>query len=282
MNRILIFLTFAFFLSCSEAVYKYGYENGDILIINRLDNYFDLNEQQEKFITKEYKSFKTWHRKNQLPKYQLILEKLSQSITNGEFTVNDYQQIRKDLDKIRLELWAKLIPKMAQFMETLEPGQATQYVENMKDQTSEYKKYKKMSKSERYQGRHAKTVEFIERISGTLNESQVKSLLEGMMNFGDPKMLWLEFREKRNIKLQGLLQKKSTAAEYSAFFQGWYAGSPKPSNSFKIFQDRSQSIFSGYRSIFVPLVSSFTKQQKDTAKDNLQSWIKILKNLRAG
>ena len=196
MNRILIFLIFAFFLSCSEAVYKYGYENGDILIINRLDNYFDLNKQQEKFIANEYKNFKAWHRKKQLPKYQSILKKLSQSITNDEFTAAYYQQTRKDLDKVRLELWAKLIPKMAQFMETLEPEQSKQYIENMKDQTSEYRNYQKMSKSERYQDRHAKTVKFIERISGPLNETQVTSIFEGMMDFGDPKLLWLEFREK--------------------------------------------------------------------------------------
>ena len=282
MNRILIFLIFAFFLSCSEAVYKYGYENGDILIINRLDNYFDLNEQQEKFIANEYQSFKAWHRKKQLPKYQLILKKLSQSITDDKFTAAYYQQTRKDLDKVRLELWAKLIPKMAQFMETLEPEQAKQYIENMKDQTAEYQKYKKLSKSDRYQDRHAKTVEFIERISGPLNETQVTSILEGMMQFGDPKLLWLEFREKRNTKLQALLLKRSTAAEYSLFFQQWYAGSPKPATSFKSFQNRSQSIFSGYQSIFVPLVSSFTQVQRDTARDNLQSWIKILRDLQAG
>ena len=282
MRRILILLAFGTLLGCSEAVYKYGYENGDILLSNRLNNYFDLNRQQEKLLSKEYKSFKRWHRKNHLPKYRNLLSKISEKLYDQKFTSSFYQEIRRDLDKIRVELWGQVIPAMSKFMVTIEPEQAKQYIKNMKDQTAEFRNYESISRVKRYTERHGKTVEFIERISGSLNNQQEKLILSGMNDFDDPKMLWLRFREKRNIELKALLLKNSTTVEYTRFFQEWYAGTPKASASFKSFQGKSELIFSGYQSIFVPLIASFSNTQRENAKKNLQSWSKIIKNLQGG
>ena len=84
MKKITTLLCILLLTGCST---KFAYNNADWLVYWYLDDYIELNNQQEDMFDEMLANWQTWHRQNELPKYQSQLAMLASDIDNDTLTV---------------------------------------------------------------------------------------------------------------------------------------------------------------------------------------------------
>ncbi|MFC3095552.1 hypothetical protein DRW07_08460 [Alteromonas sediminis] len=75
---------------------KFAYNNFDWLVYWYLDDYIELNDEQEAFFDSKVAKWMTWHRQEELGKYKAQLESIKHDIKNGHL---DEQTIARHMEQ---------------------------------------------------------------------------------------------------------------------------------------------------------------------------------------
>lgn len=97
MKRLLALAVTALLVAGCTA--QYGYRFADTLVEWQLDNYVELNDQQEQRVSSVIDQLHVWHAQQELPKYRQSLLQLRQLIATKEFKkhhIDDFEQLLWD------------------------------------------------------------------------------------------------------------------------------------------------------------------------------------------
>jgi len=118
IKLMLILVCLTFLHGCSS---KFAYNNADWLANWYIDDYLDLNHDQNRLIKKELQSTLIWHRQTQLPLYKQSLLSVSNDLTDLPISASVWRQhINKiavfwDISRNQLSSQAsKLVPLLSQ------------------------------------------------------------------------------------------------------------------------------------------------------------------------
>lgn len=183
-----------------------GYNNAPSLLYWWLDGYVDFNPAQADPVRDSLVSLQAWHRREELPAYADLLQRLQQESAQNVTP----QQVCKPLDQARghlQRLGAQGAMAFAAVVPTLQPEQLRHLARQLEKHDQKWREeWLDGTAEERLQRRFKRTVDRYEDLYGRLNESQRRYLRQRLTEVGfDARIVWAE-RLRRQQDLLRVLQ----------------------------------------------------------------------------
>lgn len=192
--RALVVLSMLFLCSCSAS---FTYNNLTWLSSFWVDDYIDLNKQQNKQLKSIITTTQQWHRSTQLPAYK-------QDITNLKSLFNqqlNYSQLKEQIVFARAHFTNLLeyanLP-LAQLGLTLSLAQKEELINSIQEQINEeQEEFKQQTASERKSERLERQLDYYQQWLGKLSDTQTALISTANNKHHDSKALWLLYKQTR-------------------------------------------------------------------------------------
>ena len=209
------------FASCSAFVVKTGYRNLDWLAYREVDGFFDLNDEQEAFVKREFASILEWHKANELPKYRELLEDLKELVNQNELTREDVMAFRGRLLEIRDEYVEILKPVSIRLLESLESKQIEHLRGVFKEKNEEDFEELDVSEQEYYEERLENQIESMEDYAGDLTPVQTRLAEDYVADTFELSKMGFRQREFNQAFFLEILEKRSVPGQVEAELRNW-------------------------------------------------------------
>jgi Family of unknown function (DUF6279) len=206
-GRFLVIVIAALVLAaCSMA--RVAYNNASPLGTWMVDDYFDLQDTQKDFVRARLTRALAWHRESELPEYRKFLLDLI-ARTQGAVTPDDAQWADTAMRSFYHRALERLMPDMAEFIQKLDPEQATTLARRFEEENAKAAKERtKGAADERLERRAKRFIEYIEDWTGTLDAAQRELITARYAGMPDITAEWLVDRRFRQSETIALMRSK--------------------------------------------------------------------------
>jgi len=193
-KTILILLAVAVMLSgCSRM--NLAYRNLDLLIPWSLNDYLDMNRDQQTRFRAQLQEHISWHCRTQLPGYLALIERLQTQVHQGSLDESafraHYENAQEAIQAIALEI----TPTTVQLLRDLEDRQVRELDEQFEeDRHKREKKYLEPSVDQQIRERADRMQERVKEWLGNVSAAQRQRILEWAHALGEQNQLWLDNR----------------------------------------------------------------------------------------
>ena len=210
-RALLLLLAMAVTLAgCSRI--NLAYRNLDLLVAWSLDDYLDMNRNQQARLREQLREHLAWHCRTQLPDDLLALQRLRRQIERGELDAHairsHYQDIRQAIAAVAVEV----TPTTVQLLRELDDRQVSQLAEALaRDHQEHADQYLAAPLPQQIRERAERMSTRIEHWTGTLNAAQQQRILAWAHALGGQNRLWLENRQRWQASLLDALAERQAA-----------------------------------------------------------------------
>lgn len=193
-KTLLLLVTFTLVVAgCSRM--NLAYRNLDLLIPWSLNDYLDMNRDQQQRFRAQLREHLSWHCRTQLPEYLSTLEQLQRQVRQGEIdeTVlrGHYQDAKQAIQIIAVEI----TPTTTQLLRDLDDEQVRELNDALdKDRREREKKYLQPPLAEQISERSERMRERVEQWLGGTSAAQQQRILEWAQTLGEQNRRWLNTR----------------------------------------------------------------------------------------
>ena len=159
------FATVCMLMLANCSMIELAYNKAPSFIAGELDEAFDLNESQSSQLNSRLEQFFTWHRKEELGRYQQLLERASQSIADG-ITAAEFLKLNDDIRIAWRRSLAKAIDSLGDLALTLTQEQIEHYQRYYREHSKEHRDYLEMSAQQREIYRVNRSIDLLEKWFG--------------------------------------------------------------------------------------------------------------------
>lgn len=179
-----------------------AYRNLDLLVAWSLDDYLDLNRQQQARLRERLREHLAWHCRTQLPDDLDALQRVRQQIRQGELDErairSHYEDIRQAIQSVAVEI----TPTTVQLLRELDERQVSQLAEALaRDHQEHLEKYLAAPLPQQIRERAERMGERVEQWLGKLDAAQRQRILVWAHTLGEQNRLWLENRRHWQLAL---------------------------------------------------------------------------------
>ncbi len=212
MKRIFYFIPLIIlFVACSTV--KLGYNNADWILPWLVDDYFDLDADQESFVEDRISYHLKWHRDTELPRYSSFIEEATIKLEDG-VSSDEYDWIAEELRQSYANLIEQILPDAAEMLLSLKPQQIA-FIENkMLEKNKERSERPERSEEEQILNKEQKIIDRVEDWVGVLNEEQVMQIRELSHGLPDNTDIFRKDRVRRQQVFLELLRSKPPKEEF--------------------------------------------------------------------
>ena len=210
MNRIFkicSLITCALLLAGCSMV-DMAYNNAPTLVSNKFDDAFDLNEAQTDQLDTRLDAFFEWHRKEELARYQQLLDQTALAVADG-ITASEFMQLNQNLRLAWQRSLEKAIDSLGDLAVTLTPEQIENYQQYHQENFSDYTDYPEMSAQQQEIFRVTRSFDRLEQWYGDFDEFQSDKIKSRLQELPDIYLPWLRYRAARQQALIDVLNKAS-------------------------------------------------------------------------
>ncbi len=275
---VLSILILFFVMGCDS--FQLVYEFGDDYLEWKLDEYFDLNEEQEEFVEENINQSFTWHRQEELPQYIQSLENLAQDSQDG-LTLAELDGAFAHFEERRDVLLKRLIPKAAYFLTTLQPEQIETLQTAMLEKNEEIAEDLEKSPEEHQEEEFEKFIDSLEDWFGEFNPGQVQQLSQWHHQWNENKLdltlARLERRKKSQPEFLALLKSKPSQKQLEQWLGaqiGQWINPIAPIAKLR----RIERIQRNKKRILM-VDSIMTRQQRQNAIEELRSYLEQMREM---
>ncbi len=211
----LILLSILVLAGCTK---KFLYNNIDWFVLEYLDDYVTLNEEQERLLEERLIILAEWHKKAELPRYIAHLREL-ESVNKSDVTLPYLQQSRDRIREHYDRVVSKVAPDLFSLSLQLTGSQQREFLLNVqKDYKKRNAKYADKSEQEVRGIVFDNTEEWVVEWIGDLNKQQYAYLrkFSNQVILNSP--LWRNYRASTYQELEYLFENKSNSATYQKVF----------------------------------------------------------------
>ncbi len=167
------FWLFAAFMLCSCSTTTFVYNNADWFIDFYLDDYVELDSNQEEILVNSVTKLQSWHRKTELSKYKSdlvwLIEQLELGNLNSEQWLNVFFKAKQHLYNFRDEV----SPEAVKLIQKLSDEQINQMLALWTESDNEeLEEFTQLGVTEEIKARQEKIAEVIEKNIGDLSSQQ--------------------------------------------------------------------------------------------------------------
>ncbi|MCB1322581.1 MAG: hypothetical protein KDK34_20145 [Leptospiraceae bacterium] len=161
---------------CERVLYKTLYNQADILVVNRIDSIFNLNEAQSEFVTERVTILHDWHRHRELPRYAAFLQDFNGRLESG-VTPADVDWMLLNGRTFRDNLYRRLYPETVGFLRLIQnPEQVAHIDAALRESNQELAEELQVGTAERLNRRHTELIDFLEDWAGDLDNDQINRI----------------------------------------------------------------------------------------------------------
>lgn len=178
--------------ACSSTTFVYN--RLDIVLPWYLDDYVELDNEQEQQLDNLLQPFLAWHRQEELPQYVALLDRIESSL-GQQLTGDDIAAIYEDIQAGWLRLEAKSLDWLLTMGASLSDRQVTDMMAHLEEQQQDYEK-EYLGRSERKYRKETddRLLDSMQDYLGRLDKSQRNRLREATANLQRSDHVWLEER----------------------------------------------------------------------------------------
>ena len=254
----------------------YAYKKAPAYVASEFDEAFDLNESQIGQLDSRLGQFFTWHRQQELGRYQQLLERASLSAANG-ITAAEFLQITNGVRLAWRRSLAKAIDDMGDLVVTLDQQQIEHYQRYHRASAEEYEAYLQKSDQQREIYRVRRSIDRLENWFGDFTSEQEEKIwarLQQLPDFYEP---WIVYREARQ---QALVMAFNNATEAGLTRRQLNTILLDPSTEYaRSFEPTRQSYWRAYAAALEDISSWLTKAQKQRVVEKLQQYARVAARL---
>ena len=199
--KLLIFLGL-FLGGCS--VISLGYSYLDQIILNRLNNYLDLTEPQEKKAKLVIKELVVWHKNHEIPAYLAYLSQLQSHLKENnvdqglDYAFGQYRVLRDRLGN-------KMILNLAPFLFNASKSQQALFFQTLTEENDDILEDLAIPKDERIKNRQKDQLKTLIQWVGELTPAQEKGFTGFISSLPDLKALRLKYRRDSQKTIKAYL-----------------------------------------------------------------------------
>ena len=207
-KMILVLLACAVVLSgCSRM--NLAYRNLDLLIPWSLNDYLDMNRDQQTRFRAQLREHIRWHCRTQLPGYLDLIERLQAQVRQGSLDESalraHYENAQEAIQLIALEI----TPTSVQLLRELDDRQVRELDEQLeKDRQEREKKYLEPPVDQQIRKRTDRMQERVEQWAGKVSAAQRQRIREWARALSEQNQLWLDNRAQWQKSLLNALRNR--------------------------------------------------------------------------
>ncbi|MEF1183769.1 DUF6279 family lipoprotein [Vibrio sinaloensis] len=188
---------------------KFVYNNMDWLLIEYLEDYVDLNSDQESLIEQRVALLSEWHRSEEIPNYVEHLDELMtldlKNLTAAQLNAQE-EKLRAHTERIV----KRVAPDLAQLIHKLSDEQVDELMDNIRVRHSKYKaKYSQLNEEEVRQVYAERIAESMENWLGRLTKDQERLVEQWSNDLQITTSDWSDHQTNLRIRISQLLNQRS-------------------------------------------------------------------------
>lgn len=190
-----------------------AYRNLDLLVAWSLDDYLDMDRNQQARLREQLREHLAWHCRTQLPDDLVTLQRMRRQIEQGTLDEqaihSHYQSIRQAIAAVAVEI----TPTTVELLRELDERQVRQLAEALaRDHQEHEDTYLAAPLPQQIRERAERMGKRIEQWTGKLNATQQQRILAWAHALGGQNRLWLENRQRWQASLLDALTERQTTA----------------------------------------------------------------------
>lgn len=270
------FATVCMLMLANCSIIELAYNKAPSFIAGELDEAFDLNESQSSQLNSRLEQFFTWHRKEELGRYQQLLERASQSIADG-ITAAEFLKLNDDIQIAWRRSLAKAIDSLGDLALTLTQEQIEHYQRYYREHSKEHRDYLEMSAQQREIYRVNRSIDLLEKWFGEFEFIQEDRVMARLQQISDFYESWIRYQDARQ---QALVNALRNATETGLTPQEIKTILLDPSTKYaRAFEPARRSYWQAYAAAFEDINSWLTKTQKQRVVEKLQKYARVAARL---
>lgn len=270
------------FLSLTACSSKLAYNNLDWWVYWYLDDYIELNDEQEEKFDDYLSNWLRWHKQSELERYREQLTTLKQQVKddqlNYETVYAHMNDIRGHWERVRSEI----SPELAELSTDLTEQQivslfATLEKDN-KEEEEERDEFLQQSQEERLEKRMESMIENVEERIGELTNEQTQIIATYNTQFVSTSKEWLEYRRNIQNAARRLFVTKSTNPNFVKDLT-YLMQNPEDYRS-ESYQRASAHNMKVVATLVAEIATTLTAEQKETLVENIDEFITIVSSFQ--
>lgn len=261
--------------ACSST--SFVYNRLDTLLPWYLDDYADLNREQEKYLDDLLEPFLQWHRSQELPRYVVLIDDL-QTTLDEPVSADDLALVVDNFRLAWLRIEGEGLDWMLALGDTLSEEQIAQFIASLRDQNEEYaEKYLTRSDEQYYEDSYENLRDNATDYVGRLSKPQRRALEAASEKLQRSDSQWLAEQRQWIDQLETLLTRQP----------GWQervraAVAARPDNAPQAYRERIAHNTGVIQSAVAGLLNSLNEKQAAYLSRKLTALRNDLKALSAG
>lgn len=197
---------------------KFFYNNLDWFVLEYLDDYVTLNQEQESLLEERLLFLAEWHKQEELPRYVDHLKEM-ETMTEEDITLNYLQQSRERFREHYNRIVSKVAPELFSLSLLLTPQQQREFLLNVqKDYKKRNAKYADKTEKEVRKIVFENTEEWVTEWIGELNDDQQRYVTQFSNQVILNSPLWRNYRASIYQELEYMFDNKSNSVIYQKVF----------------------------------------------------------------
>ena len=202
-TRVWVLIALFLVSACSSTTYVYN--RLDFLLPWYMDDYVDLNAEQEAYLDQLLVPFLAWHRAQELPVYLTALNRIEDSL-NEPLTPGGVGAIVTDFESAWFRLEGEALERLLDLGARLSDEQIAVFLEALWEQQREFEEeYLERSEEEFFQDNYDNTRDRVEDYLGRLSDAQKQWVRDGSRRLLRSDQVWLKERAQWLTQLGILL-----------------------------------------------------------------------------
>ncbi|MFW8633355.1 DUF6279 family lipoprotein [Vibrio natriegens] len=211
----LILISIFVLVGCTK---KFFYNNLDWFVLEYLDDYVTLNQEQESLLEERLLFLAEWHKQEELPRYVDHLKEM-ETMTEEDITLNYLQQSRERFREHYNRIISKVAPELFSLSLLLTPQQQREFLLNVqKDYKKRNAKYADKTEKEVRKIVFENTKEWVTEWIGELNDDQQRYVTQFSNQVILNSPLWRNYRASIYQELEYMFDNKSNSVIYQKVF----------------------------------------------------------------
>lgn len=264
-------------LSLSGCGTKFVYNNADWIAIRFVEEFVELNDNQQEMISFAIEDASVWHRREEIPAY---IAELNQILLISPSTFTEAQFISHEARwrQFSSQLLDRFYPVITLLIASMSDAQVEQFMNALRVRHVQFK-HQRESEDEveliaRYKNRIS---ENLEDWLGPLTSSQLKVIDAWASDLQVTTPLWFEYQTQLRVELIRLFSQRNNPDKLAALLNSLLY-SPELFYSDQLYKRIEHNSTIG-RAYLVEVINLMTEQQTQYFRDEVRSWRDILAEL---
>jgi hypothetical protein len=206
-RKYLLALTLVLLAGCSSTTFIYN--RLDFILPWYLDDYVDLNREQDVFLDQQLAPFLAWHRSEELPRYLEIIDAIDAAL-DGSLTDSDIEAIALEFERAWYRLEGRALDWLLALGAELSDAQVEAFLTELWGKQEKYeKKYLERSDARYREDSYESLLDNLQDYLGRLDRIQKQVLEDASGQLLRSDAIWLRERANWLHQLEVFLQREA-------------------------------------------------------------------------